>query len=135
MIIMLAIDDMGGMMFNKRRVSQDRALRGRILERAENGKLWMNSYSAKQFSEAERGLITVDESFLAKAAPEDFCFVEDADITPFVADIRKLILYRWNRRYPSDFRLTLDTSSWTLAETHDFPGYSHEKITEEVYVP
>ena len=51
-------------------------------------------------------------------------------------DIEKIILYRWNRKYPADFRfdINLEDSEWKLAETREFTGSSHEKITEEVYV-
>ena len=50
MIIIASVDDNMGMMFNHRRQSQDRVLREHILEATKDGKLWMNHYSAKQFS-------------------------------------------------------------------------------------
>ena len=40
MIIMVCVDDNNGMMFNKRRQSQDRVLRQRMLELAGEKKLW-----------------------------------------------------------------------------------------------
>ena len=43
MIIMVCVDDNNGMMFNKRRQSQDRVLRQRMLELAGEKKLWMLS--------------------------------------------------------------------------------------------
>ena len=51
MIIISCVDDDMGMMFNHRRQSQDRVLRERVLEATKGKKLWMNHYSAKQFSE------------------------------------------------------------------------------------
>lgn len=53
MIVILAIDDTGGMMFHGRRQSCDRVLRKKILHITKEKKLWMNSYSAKQFVETE----------------------------------------------------------------------------------
>ena len=47
--------------------------------------------------------------------------------------IEKLIVFKWNREYPSDFSLDIDLSQWSLISTTDFKGNSHEKITMEVY--
>ena len=51
MILIVCVDDHNGMMFNHRRQSQDRILRGDILELAEGKILWMDAYSKKQFVE------------------------------------------------------------------------------------
>lgn len=47
----------------------------------------------------------------------------------------ELVLYRWNRSYPGDVTFPWPLTGWKLVETADFPGTSHEKITEEVYRP
>ena len=135
MQIIAVIDDGGGMMFNHRRQSQDRVLRTRILELTESSRLWMNAYSRKQFADADDERITVDENFLEKANDGDFCFVENAPVLPVLERVERVILFHWNRAYPSDTRLDLDLSApdWTLVETEDFPGSSHEKITKEVF--
>ena len=132
MIIMAAVDDRNGMMFNRRRVSQDRLLRERILNLTRGGKLWMNSYSARQFGSAEQ--ICVSEDFLAEAGEGEYCFVENTPVAPHEKSIEKVYLYKWNRRYPSDWKFDLDLSGWKLLSTEDFQGSSHEKITEEVYI-
>ncbi|MFR4122966.1 MAG: hypothetical protein ACLT0W_12285 [Clostridium sp.] len=44
-----------------------------------------------------------------------------------------MILYKWNRVYPADQYFAMDLSGWKLVETVEFPGSSHEKITEERY--
>ncbi len=44
MIVIAAVDDCMGMMFNKRRQSQDRVLRQRIISLAEGKNIWMNAY-------------------------------------------------------------------------------------------
>lgn len=48
---------------------------------------------------------------------------------------RRQSLFRWNRVYPADqyFDRSLLTCGWTLRETEEFPGFSHAKITKEVY--
>lgn len=132
--MIVCLDDRNGMLFNHRRQSKDSILRQRILELAGENKLWMNAYSAKQFSE-EAGNIIVSEDFLAKAACEDWCLLENTDIVPYAQRIDTLVIYRWNRVYPSDvtFPTELFEDRWALVERQDFSGSSHEKITQEVY--
>lgn len=133
MIVIVCVDDDGGMLFNHRRQSQDALLRKRILHLTAGKRLWMNAYSAGQFEASPQ--LCIAEDFLRQAGAEDYCFVEDADLVPYVSQIRQLILYRWNRRYPSDRRFPLDLAGWTLLRSADFTGHSHPIITEEIYVP
>ena len=133
MILITVVDDGGGLLFNHRRQSQDRVLRERILSMARTGRLWMNAFSAKQFPADES--IQTDEAFLEKAGRGEYCFLEDCAAAPAADRIERVILFRWNRAYPGDFFFDLDLTSppWKLVESEEFPGYSHEKITKEVY--
>ena len=126
MILIVAVDDRNGMTFNHRRQSQDKRLRERILSMTKNGKLWMNAYT-EQIQEAE--------DFLEKAGEKDYCFVENLEIENFRDKIEKIILCKWNRKYPGDFFFTIDVNdgSWKLKGVEEFSGSSHEKITLEVY--
>ena len=138
------------MMFNHRRQSQDRVLRKRILELTGGKKLWMNAYSQKQFLQVngnmpkeqeqsgqlgQSGQIQADEAFLEKAGPGEPCFVEDRSVAPFAGRAEQVILYRWDRAYPADLYWDLSLEGWTLARREEFPGFSHEIITKEVYIP
>lgn len=134
MIPIICIDDKGGMMFNRRRQSKDSVLRGRVLDMAAGSKLLMNAYSAGQFEE-ENTIITISEDFLNEAAEGEFCFTEDQPLLPHKDRIEKLIVYKWNRSYPGDLMSDIDLSAWTLTQSTDFEGSSHEKITEEIYLP
>lgn len=134
MIAIVCVDDKNGMMFNHRRQSQDRVLRKDMLQGANGAVVWMNAYSAKQFGEAAQGKIQVEEDFLAKAGNGEFCFVENQDLRIYLDRIEEIILYKWNRVYPADFRFEVDLSSWKLEETVEFAGSSHEKITKERYI-
>ena len=62
------------------------------------------------------------------------CLVETERLAHMETEIEKIIAFRWNRRYPADFRLDLCLAGWTREEVREFPGTSHEKITEETYV-
>jgi len=133
MNIIICIDDKNGMMFSHRRQSQDRQLREQLLRLTGNHKLWMNAYTRKQFPDMADTRLITDEHFLEKAGDDDYCFVEDQDVSFFIEKIKRLILFKWNRHYPADTYFTLNLSGWTLEDTEDFPGYSHEKITKETY--
>lgn len=136
MIAIICVDDNLGMMFNNRRQSQDRTLRKRIIEISANSKLLMNSYSIKQFDEEDMEKIIVDENFAENAQKGDFVFFENISPKQYEKNIEKIILYHWNRNYPADFYfdINLKENNWILNDSYDFEGYSHEKITEEIYV-
>ncbi len=137
MIVICVVDDHGGMLFNHRRQSQDCVLRKRILQRTHNKRLWMNAYSYGQFAAEHASQIVVSEQFLHEAAAGDFCFVETCSLAEIESRIEAVILYRWNRSYPTDFRLDLALTQphLTQIERTDFAGNSHERITEEIYIP
>ncbi len=135
MMIIAAVDDRNGMMFHHRRQSQDRVLRQRVLALTADSRLWMNHYTKKQFSESDAPQINVDERFLSEAAPGEYCFVEDVAAAPYEKWVEKIILFKWNRKYPGDFYFDIDVhgNGWRLTSTEEFRGSSHDKITMEVY--
>lgn len=139
MIIIQCVDNRNGTFFNRRRQSQDRLLRSRILSELHDRRLWMNAYSLRQFQK-ELPLevrLSVDEDFLTKAGTGEVCFVEGLPLLPWLDRIEQVILYRWNRDYPADtyLDLALDAPPWSLAAREDFPGFSHPMLTKEVYIP
>ena len=116
MIVILCIDDAGGMMFNKRRQSRDKVVTGDIRKICGDGKLWIHPFSEKLFASAgelrdreEAGDMQIisSEQFLEMAQEGEYCFVENAELKPYVSRIEKLIVYHWNRRYPADQYLDL----------------------------
>lgn len=135
MIIIVAVDNNNGLLFNSRRVSRDRTLREKIAAVSSGSVLWMNAFTARQFEEGLPSNARVDERFLDKAAPGDFCFVEDKLLMPYLNRIETMVVFRWNRDYPSDFKLDLEPvwNGFYLASFEDFEGTSHDKITMEVW--
>lgn len=134
MKIIICLDDENGMMFNNRRQSQDCKLREYILNLTNQFKLYMNSYSYEQYANEKCNNVIVCEDFLEKALKDDYCFVENKYLSNYIGRIDEFIIYRWNRRYPSDFNLDIDINNLKLVESKDFKGNSHEKITEERYI-
>ncbi len=135
MIVIACVDDNNGMLFHQRRQSRDIALYNHILQLTEGKKLLMNEYSAKQFLKEEHQNVIVQSDFLDIAQEQDYCFVENTDISQYGNDIQKIILYRWNRVYPADyyFQFPINKDIWKLQTVSDIKGNSHDMITEEVY--
>ena len=134
MKIAVCIDEKNGMLFAKRRQSMDRILRENFLTLTGGAVVWMSPYTAGQFADTP-DRIRADAEYLEKAQENDWCFVEDGDLEACADKITQIVLYRWNRRYPADtwFPIELFAHKWTLVAQRDFPGSSHEQITEEVY--
>ena len=133
MNIAVCLDEKNGMLFGGRRQSKDRYLRRELLQLAQPNDLWMNGFSAKQFEEGDT--VAVSEDFLERAAQGQWCFVENTDILPYKEKIEYIAIYRWNRHYPADVKFPLEAfcGGWRLVSTRNFPGHSHDEITEEIY--
>lgn len=135
MIIITALDNNNGLLFNQRRQSQDRLLRQRILALIGQDKLFLNKYSAELFvNEAKQEQLHVSEHFLTEAGKGQYCWVENVSVQDYESQAEKIIVFRWNRDYPADFYFDIDlTQNWQLENSVDFVGSSHDKITEETY--
>lgn len=135
MNIIVCLDDNNGMMFNKRRQSQDKTLRKDIQSFIQNKNLFMNNYSYKLYKDIDYGNIKVCENFLDECSDNDFCLVEDKLISNYINKINTLIIYNWNRIYPADmyFDINLQLYNWRLIDEQEFVGSSHEKITKKIY--
>lgn len=134
MTVIVCLDNANGMMFNHRRQSRDANVVKDILNIIKGTSLLIAPYSEPLFSQAECS-VSISDSFLTDADANDYCFVENTSVAKFKEKISKLIIYKWNRDYPSDFYFDIDyANDYKLETTLDFVGTSHEKITKEVYV-
>ena len=128
MTLYLCLDDRNGLQFNHRRQSRDSALLEDIRSQL-SGNLLIDPFSEKLIREAEIPYVLLPDT------AEDF-FLEDVPSEELLAQTQKIVIYRWNRHYPSDVKWEPDLAAmgFALEETTDFPGTSHETITREVYV-
>jgi hypothetical protein len=134
MIVIVCVDDNGGMMFNHRRQSSDRNVLEDIILYSKEKKLYVNDYTYKLYSDINVKNLIIDNNFMDKAGAGDYCFVEDRFLMPYEKQIEKLIIYKWNRNYPADIFLDiLLVDRWKMRDTADIKGTSHEKITKEIY--
>ena len=127
MILYICLDDRNGLQFNHRRQSRDAAVLEDIRSRL-TGKLLIDPFSEKLIREAAIPYVLPPET----AAD---VFLENIPSGEVLEKTEKILIYRWNRHYPSDVRWEPDFANlgFVLRETTDFPGTSHEKITREVY--
>lgn len=133
MIVIVCLDSDNGMLFNNRRQSQDREVRKDILKMTADKKLYMNDYSYGQFVEdaVNADNIVVAQDFFEEAGEGEYCFVEN-EIIP-EDKLEKIIVYRWDKKYPADFMLNISLARWKIKGATEFEGYSHSKIIKEEY--
>lgn len=122
MILIVCIDKTSGMAFNKRRQSKDVRLREQILSLTKERTLLMNRYSMKMFGDHPQ--IRVNENFLDSAIEYDYCFAENVDVVPYEDKIEKIVLYKWNKTYPSELKFGISLIKWV--ESCPIGGFSME---------
>ena len=127
MTLYICLDDRNGLQFNKRRQSRDSAVLEDIRSQCA-GNLLIEPFSEKLIQEVEIPYVLPPET------AENY-FAENTPSKEVLENTNKLVIYRWNRHYPSDIRWEPDLTAlgFLLKETTEFPGTSHEKITREVY--
>ena len=130
MNIIVCLDDKNGMLFNKRRQSQDKILRLNIKQFIHNKNLFMNNYSYKLFKDIDTGNIKVSEDFL-NLSNDGFFLVEDKLLKLYEDKINILIIYKWNRIYPADlhFDINVNDDSWKLIDFEEFSENSKHSHT------
>lgn len=133
MIVILCLDDRNGMMFNNRRQSRDKFVIEDILKLIQGKKLFAGKYSEMLFQNFESNVI-IDDNFLNNIDKDDYCFVENNSLKNLSSRIEKIIVYRWNKVYPSDLKLEISLQNWNMIDSFEFSGNSHDKITREVYI-
>lgn len=133
MNVIVCLDDRCGMAFHHRRQSRDRLVVEDMIQQTSGRRLLIEPYSAPLFAKAGKEPV-VDGDFLSSAREEDYCFVEKQRLEPVLSKIKRIVIYRWNRVYPADFYFDVDLSKgWKRILATEFAGYSHEKITKEIY--
>ena len=134
MKLVFCVDDRGGMLFNKRRVSRDKLMVSDLAEYIGNDALYLTPYSEELFLEQSLNII-VSENALKFAEDDDFVFVETEEPSAYMAAAKEIIIYKWNRRYPFDLALKASPLEFgfKLESVCEFRGNAHDKITREVY--
>ncbi|MEG0367089.1 MAG: hypothetical protein RR585_09655 [Coprobacillus sp.] len=134
MKIIVCLDERNGMMFNHRRLSQDVMVRRDILKNMNGRKLFMNNYSYQMFKDDE----FIKNIYIEENMPllnDEYQFIEDKPLIHYAHDIQQIVIYYWNRRYPSDVQFDIDINdgNWRLLLDDEIVGNSHDKITKRIF--
>lgn len=125
--IALCLDDEGGMTFFGKRQSRDRVLIDDLCA-STDGKIYINSFSSHVFAtHGDKTVICADP--LAESPDGATVFVENLALAPYLGEIDEIVLYKWNRLYPSDKRIDISFDGFKVISKKDFEGSSHENIT------
>ncbi len=124
MTVIITLDDKHGYTLFGKRLSQDLSVAEDIISSFDL--VYMSEYSAAQFTDRSKILTPIP----ADIPPDAVLFLETEEI-PDNADC--LIVYRWNRHYPSDRKYNPAKYYWYKKSSVNFPGRSHDRITKEVY--
>ncbi len=132
MNVIICLDDNNGMLFNNRRQSRDKAVLSDIFNDLKDEKLFITKFSEKLMAECCDKVVICDDTATLENGQWFFC--ENVDLTTFVDKIEKLVVYKWNRVYPSDFTCNLDFSLFNLESECELMGNSHPVITKQIFV-
>ena len=135
MKLIVCLDDALGMAFNKRRQSRDRVVISDIMSMTEGKRLFIDAYSEKLLNECGAKYEIVEQGALCDGE-DNYLFLETRSPLGCIDKADRVIIYRWNRRYPADvfFGIDLEKEGFRLQYSEDIVGSSHEKITKEIYV-
>ena len=92
-------------------------------------RLTSDCYSTKYETDEEYRTIDIYSSTRAQGVP----FSINESVKRKSKDIDEIIVYRWNRVYPSDFSCNADFSQFTVKSEAELQGSSHEKISKIIY--
>lgn len=132
MTIIVCVDNNNGMLFDGKRLSRDREVISDMMNSLHDNIL-ITPFSSELF-ENYKQRTTVSEDDFQSADTNSVCFLENVSPESLKQAVDKVIVYRWNRDYPHDFDFTFDLSKFHLEESVSFKGYSHDKITKEIYI-
>lgn len=131
MNIIACIDNENGILFNSRRQSRDSHIFDDIKNTIGSKIIYCSEYSAKLLQEYSLSPAVVKT---LKAVPENgYYFLENTMPPDLLPEIKKVIIYKWNKSYPKDTYLGIDLSKITPVSVEEFEGKSHKLITKEIY--
>ena len=131
MNVIACIDNNNGIAFNGRRVSSDLAVMSRIKFIVGDHKLWVDKSSEKLLQKHYISYEIIDKN--SRIREEDYVFIDTKQfrfIKKDCSNIDTLVLFMWNRDYPSDTKLDIDMSVLKEYYQLEYKGFSHEKINE-----
>lgn len=128
--VAICLDDNGGMTFFGKRQSRDRVLIADLCDSVD-GIIYIAGFSEMLF-EPHPGRYAVCTDPLLECPDGGVCFIENLALSSVLQNIERIILYKWNRCYPSDKRIDISFDDFSVFSESEFAGSSHEKITKVI---
>lgn len=132
MNVIICLDDNKGMLFNNRRQSRDKVVISDIFADLQGEKLCITPFSEKLMAEHLQSVVACED--VTSLGNGQWFFCENLDLKPLSDKIERLIVYKWNRVYPSDMKCELDFSLFSLEGECELQGNSHPVITKQIFV-
>lgn len=127
----VCVDNQMGLLFNHRRVSSDCAIIENMEQVVGTAPLYIEPYSQMLFQSSSRHPIVIQS--LPDYSLTGYQFIENSSLYGAENQLEQLIIYYFNRNYPSDLKLEVDLSLFNIEEVVEFKGHSHDKITRVTY--
>ncbi len=125
MKIIACVDNNNGLLFNHRRLSKDRNVILDIENVIKENEFACSEYSSQLFLNSKFKSFTIKNEL-----PQGGYFFAEDILPKDLKNVDEIILYRWNREYPSDLKFEIDLKKYNEVDRKEFLGYSHEKITK-----
>lgn len=131
MTLFVCLDENGGMSFNNRRQSSDRAVLDYMYSKARSdGKvLYASERSKKLLSKNEIDAVFVES--VSDIPLDGFYFAEDLSFLSVLEGVDKIIVFRWHTVYPADVFFPLPLKSALRLSSVELETGSHGKVTVE----
>lgn len=131
--VFVCLDNHSGITFHGKRQSKDVIVREVMRIMAQDSPVFMSKYSKEQFEEDEERESVCVYKDISKIPNNAYCFVESkTDFDAVAEKAREIIVFNWNRRYPSD-ETVLVPNQYVLTNTYTLIGNSHDLITVQKY--
>ena len=129
MKLIICVDNNNGILFNGRRVSKDKNVISDIQEMIRGSNLICSQYSSEIFYESGIENLIVCDKEINELIEDGYYFAENI-LPNNILKFEEIIIYKWNREYPSDLKFEFDLKDYFEINNVDFVGNSHERITK-----
>lgn len=137
MNIILCLSKNKGFTFFNQRQSFDRNMISDMIMHVDNKKLYISNYTKKLFDNLKinlENIFVLDKHNKEQIGEDDFIFIEKKEeLIFFENDPKEIVVYNWNREYPTDYYFEFDFSDYLKIKEECIVGNSHEEITKIVY--
>lgn len=128
--LVVCTDERDGLSLFNKRLSSDKALYPWLAGLLGPGeKIHMEPYSAPLFDAVDSDVVDAREDWLE--APDGLFLLERGKVDQGVFD--RIVLVRWNRRYPSDGKFKVDADLFCRTAQTEIAGHAHDRLTIETW--